>query len=1591
MCTSTNKKLFVTTDNWQLQSPNAAGRQPLQRIERVRASIGSGDSGMNGKGCSSHVPFESRRLLTLSSSKTDTATASNERPNTMPFVPTTTEKVIDSSTAQNLSQEDLLPLGQHHSAYNTRREIGAPMSRTKDIHSAQTTPTSRRHDRAREKHAVDDNGFFYTPATQSQDRCTQETLSQYELALYSEPNICGQAANGHSPLREPSAKSTGEITAPIATPPKNAAQADLRIVEPEKPSVLSHRDDCCQSIENMVLRPLRKPVTFATAGSGAIISISQPALAKAGALLSSSPSHVVKAERSASIRLPRPAQPSLSAVVLPHNPKAEVRDITETSESTTPLAFTTAGRGVALQISEDSLSTANRILDINRGRTNFEAQPTKKRRRPDSNIGQNCELSPTISEFFCSDGGSRQAVTFSTAGSGNAIEILSSSLARAENLLENRTTSASISDVHKTTNSSLSARTSYRDVAEVENGEESATPTVAFLSAKSGKKIAVSASALAKASEVLEDLLEPQSKGMIHGRTPASPLCRSRLSCGVLTNNRDRPVNFQCSSDAEWNAPVAINSTNSGQSNDNCANSAIMVNGLLDYRSSLDSDTIPKNSDHVISASRVSLEALSPGELAAIRRKACSMPAHRAHSSVSETTAASGSSISVSALSLVHREYKALKDKFNNEVETPARTKRPSRVSFGLATAARTRFSTLCASKTIEDKTSTAMFASAGSGKNIIVSLSAQKKAEKLLDAGCVTDFDGDVHTPSKSKRSSRVSFGVLSEAKKQRDAYAKIQSDSRYERSANTASGCTAALAWSSPPLSGNTASKVIQKINSVNATQVRFDGDSGLPLFIWTANEAFSSLVGNVQDYNNALRHRGCDTEKISEKWIRNHSRWIIWKLASMERTFSLRSSKSRLSFDQVNQKLYNRFNREVAHGSRSPLRKVLNRDVSANVMMILMVSRIVNDDDAVSSEKHTSATKVVVLELSDGWYSVESSIDVRLRELVERKTIRVGTKLLVSNAGLLGAPDGVDPLDASYDPFSARGNPILSIHANSTRMARWDSRLGFLRPTTVMKDCDGLLLLSRISAILEGGGQVPLVDVRIVRRYPIMFFDKQDDGNIVSRRGRVLSEKEENRRLQEIELRKSCLVDQFTIAAELDCERVSHPTFILCFSNCFSSLHAIFQDVDENAPNSWKQLVANGLDLTAADNEIDGSCRKEILEWNERRSKLIADSVRKRVEFQLNESLLISKSVPFVRVLIQNVNNPSMDEQAMLTLWNPSDEQLGALSEGSKVRLENLTVKDSRYEGLIQLSGNRSTRLKPIMSASYSVVQTELNLFQVHKLAKDLYRGAVQSSRRVNVVGCVVGMNWLSRTECGHLCITDRSGLALLIKYDDQVRCGSVFAVNQVESGHFGEAVFRDLTLPACDLFTSQPFAIFTRDSSVSFKSNEPSIGKLRQWSKAERGRARLCAISNSLNAGLPLFQGRTEKTAVGYIADLIVLRNQQLLVKVDSGGSKLRTWSLPLALVTRLVSFDNGFSSVALNPTEEKRICQLKSLAQAFRARRRLFRFSVLSLRQTPRECPECDFQIVELEPIKLESFLSLYVRLCRQQSVSRVDS
>ena len=109
--------------------------------------------------------------------------------------------------------------------------------------------------------------------------------------------------------------------------------------------------------------------------------------------------------------------------------------------------------------------------------------------------------------------------------------------------------------------------------------------------------------------------------------------------------------------------------------------------------------------------------------------------------------------------------------------------------------------------------------------------------------------------------------------------------------------------------------------------------------------------------------------------------------------------------------------------------------------------------------------------MVKVTDGWYPVEASLDEVLAHFLRRGQIVPGTKLAVSNAALdpgvnIPSPDdgrgsgsggsggtGVDPLDllrrrdaGELPPGAA---PRLRLTVNSTRRARWDSRLGFFPP--------------------------------------------------------------------------------------------------------------------------------------------------------------------------------------------------------------------------------------------------------------------------------------------------------------------------------------------------------------------------------------------------------------------------------------------------------------------------------------------------------------------------------------------------------------
>ena len=49
---------------------------------------------------------------------------------------------------------------------------------------------------------------------------------------------------------------------------------------------------------------------------------------------------------------------------------------------------------------------------------------------------------------------------------------------------------------------------------------------------------------------------------------------------------------------------------------------------------------------------------------------------------------------------------------------------------------------------------------------------------------------------------------------------------------------------------------------------------------------------------------------------------------------------------------------------------------------------------------------------MEVSNGWYAVPAILDGVLSNLVGSGKIRVGSKLVICNAQLVGSDDGIDP---------------------------------------------------------------------------------------------------------------------------------------------------------------------------------------------------------------------------------------------------------------------------------------------------------------------------------------------------------------------------------------------------------------------------------------------------------------------------------------------------------------------------------------------------------------------------------------------------
>ncbi|KAK4051896.1 hypothetical protein OIV83_002601 [Microbotryomycetes sp. JL201] len=213
------------------------------------------------------------------------------------------------------------------------------------------------------------------------------------------------------------------------------------------------------------------------------------------------------------------------------------------------------------------------------------------------------------------------------------------------------------------------------------------------------------------------------------------------------------------------------------------------------------------------------------------------------------------------------------------------------------------------------------------------------------------------------------------------------------------------------------------------------------------------------------------------VSSTWVQNHWSMIVWKLASyIKARPDLFAAMWR--FEKVLDQLKYRYEREINQAQRSSIKRILERDSSAALPIVLCVAEICYLDEqdlSVSGSRRPSA-----LILTDGWYRISASVDVALQNATQREKIVVGSKLVLVGSRLEGSRDGVDPLEAWT-------TCQLSITGNSSTLAPWHAKLGFVDQT----------FTASLGSLTSDGGLIAQLDVVVERLFPTGYVDMSRGG--------------------------------------------------------------------------------------------------------------------------------------------------------------------------------------------------------------------------------------------------------------------------------------------------------------------------------------------------------------------------------------------------------------------------------------------------------------------------------------------------------------
>lgn len=397
---------------------------------------------------------------------------------------------------------------------------------------------------------------------------------------------------------------------------------------------------------------------------------------------------------------------------------------------------------------------------------------------------------------------------------------------------------------------------------------------------------------------------------------------------------------------------------------------------------------------------------------------------------------------------------------------------------------------------------------------------------------------------------------------------------------------------------------------------------------------------------------------------------------------------------------------------------------------------------------------------------------------------------------------------------------------------------------------------------------------------------------------------------------------------------------------------------QEVDENAPEAWQRFVrsTNPEDIFATMNESD---REAITKWQAHRSSMIRRRIHEEVESELEvETSLLRESTPFVRIKVHSIDPiPTRTESCVLTLWQPTEEQLSLLKDGNAVQMQNLTVRESSHDGQLQLAANSRTVMEPCPIPPASLLEKIdfhhryfLNLFQVHKLCHSA--GDAASSMKTHGSDFDVAAVQINLVETPdirdkyRIYVTDETGLILRIHCREHL--WGMAAKGFVSDGNhrFIPVALCDLCIMSYDPGEQCAVAEFGELSSHAAGNNR--IEDLARWVAMSQDNE-LLRIASYCQANIPYWDGGEQLTAFGYVIGLSSENSEKLCIEVDCCGQGLHKWELPAHVLESMIVALNSSEeqTVLLMPEEESRVSRLGVLGPTFRSRGVLWQFRVLS--------------------------------------------